>query len=64
MQETVDHHRENRIENNPRDFIDVYLEEIERDQTASFTNKQLIGCIVDIFTAGAESTSNTIGPSH
>nr|QST15064.1 CYP370A2 protein [Diaphanosoma celebensis] len=65
LQETVKEHEKNRQPDEPRDFIDVYLQQIENGEEneadSSFHEKQLIGCIVDIFTAGAESTANAIG---
>ena len=45
--------------------MDTYLQEIEHEQgngaSSSFSEKQLVGSIVDIFAAGAESTANAIG---
>nr|QST15063.1 CYP370A1 protein [Diaphanosoma celebensis] len=65
FEETITEHKRSRRRDEPRDFIDVYLQEIENEQVngtdSSFDEKQLVGCIVDIFAAGSETTVNAIG---
>uniref|UniRef100_A0A671NC66 Cytochrome P450, family 2, subfamily AE, polypeptide 1 n=1 Tax=Sinocyclocheilus anshuiensis TaxID=1608454 RepID=A0A671NC66_9TELE len=51
---------EERDPSNPRDYIDCYLEEIEKDSEAEFTEDNLMYCVVDLFGAGTETTSNTL----
>ncbi|XP_043266954.1 methyl farnesoate epoxidase-like isoform X2 [Venturia canescens] len=46
-----------------RDFIDVYLEEIEarkNDPTSTFNEMQLVALLKDFFAAGIDTTSNSI----
>lgn len=54
----------------PRDFIDVYLKEMEKQQmdlpedqkqSTSFHVEQLIALVIDLFLAGSETSSNAIG---
>ncbi|XP_051518876.1 cytochrome P450 2J4-like isoform X2 [Myxocyprinus asiaticus] len=60
--EEIDKHKEERDPSNPRDYIDCYLDEIEKckDSSAEFTEENLIYCVVDLFGAGTETTSNTL----
>ncbi len=86
----MEQHTKDRVEDSPRDFIDVYLSEMEKQglsgessfhskrklTLASDQNKieiwcdpfvplriekQLISVVIDLFIAGAETTSNSIG---
>jgi len=62
IQESIEEHEKDRAEDAPRDFIDVYLNELEKkgEQPSSFTHKQLISIIVDLFAAGSETSSNSV----
>eukprot|EP00063_Salmo_salar_P030186 XP_014005021.1 PREDICTED: cytochrome P450 2J5-like [Salmo salar] len=62
IREEVEKHKEDRNPSNPRDYIDCYLEEIEKNQdgAAGFTEENLLHCVVDLFGAGTETTSNTL----
>ncbi|KAI1892067.1 hypothetical protein AGOR_G00150160 [Albula goreensis] len=62
IRDEVKRHQEDRNPSNPRDYIDCYLEEIEKnkDEAAGFNEENLIYCIVDLFGAGTETTSNTL----
>ncbi|KAF7990345.1 hypothetical protein HCN44_000150 [Aphidius gifuensis] len=47
-----------------RDLIDTYLEEIkehEEDPTSSFNEMELIALLKDLFSAGVDTTTNSIG---
>ncbi|XP_012228843.1 methyl farnesoate epoxidase-like [Linepithema humile] len=47
-----------------RNFIDVYLAEIKKQSNSTvsyFDEEQLISVVKDLFTAGVETTNNTIG---
>uniref|UniRef100_A0A1B6MFM2 Cytochrome P450 n=1 Tax=Graphocephala atropunctata TaxID=36148 RepID=A0A1B6MFM2_9HEMI len=62
IQETIQEHREILDPNNPRDLIDNYLIEIERHKDSYpsyFSEEDLIVVTSDLFSAGAESTSNS-----
>ncbi|XP_065574487.1 methyl farnesoate epoxidase-like [Artemia franciscana] len=66
FKKAIDEHRQT-LPEQPRDFIDIYLKrmmEEEKKGTAKqngFLEDQLIVSIIDIFGAGAESTSNQVG---
>ncbi|XP_009295398.3 cytochrome P450 2J4 isoform X1 [Danio rerio] len=62
FQEEINKHKENRNPYSPRDYIDCYLEEIEKckDKEAEFTEENLIHCVLDLFGAGTESTAKTL----
>uniref|UniRef100_A0A672NQ82 Cytochrome P450, family 2, subfamily AE, polypeptide 1 n=1 Tax=Sinocyclocheilus grahami TaxID=75366 RepID=A0A672NQ82_SINGR len=60
LQEEILKHKEERDPSNPRDYIDCYLDEIEKDSEAEFTETNLIYCVVDLFGAGTETTSKTL----
>ncbi|XP_011692220.1 PREDICTED: probable cytochrome P450 305a1 [Wasmannia auropunctata] len=58
-------HKQTRTHGEFRDFIDVYLAEMDTIQSSptvsSFDEEQLIGVVKDLFSAGVETTNNTIG---
>lgn len=62
LQEEITKHQQDREPSTPRDYIDCYLEEIEKckDSDAEFTEENLMFCVVDLFGAGTETTSNTL----
>ncbi|KAI4896291.1 hypothetical protein NFI96_014793, partial [Prochilodus magdalenae] len=62
IQEEIQRHKQDRNPSSPRDYIDCYLEEIEKckDSRAQFTEENLVFCVVDLFAAGTETTSNTL----
>ncbi|XP_051955725.1 cytochrome P450 2J4-like [Xyrauchen texanus] len=62
FQEEIMKHKEDRNPSNPRDYIDCYLDEIEKskDSAAEFTEENLIHCVLDLFGAGTESTAKTL----
>ncbi|KAK6320593.1 hypothetical protein J4Q44_G00097000 [Coregonus suidteri] len=62
IREEVEEHKEDENPSNPRDYIDCYLEEIEKNQdgAAGFTEENLLYCVVDLFGAGTETTSNSL----
>ncbi|KAL6267703.1 hypothetical protein P5V15_000774 [Pogonomyrmex californicus] len=61
----ITRHKQTRTHGEIRDFIDVYLAEMDSKQSnptvSSFNEEQLIGVVKDLFTAGVETTNNTIG---
>ncbi|KAB7507566.1 Flavonoid 3',5'-hydroxylase [Armadillidium nasatum] len=61
--EYVDEHQKNLDENNPRDFIDDYLIEIERQKSnpdSTMSIRDLLGCTADLFGAGYQTTATAI----
>lgn len=91
MQRNIEEHQRNRSIGSPRDFIDVYLDEMDKESggksnyssmnqyfyfnsslisiyylllVCKFLELQLASTISDLFSAGAESTSNSIGGNN
>ncbi|XP_067013403.2 methyl farnesoate epoxidase [Anabrus simplex] len=63
MRKIIRQHEETLDEENPRDFIDVYLTEMHHQpkDSSSFSENSLVVICMDLFTAGAESVGNTLG---
>ncbi|KPP56825.1 cytochrome P450 2F2-like, partial [Scleropages formosus] len=61
-------HKSSRVPGEPRDFIDCYLDEMEKARNprslgnggSNFDERQLIMYILDIHVAGTDTTSNTL----
>lgn len=62
-EELENHKRNFKMENEPRDLMDVYLQAINgaESQTDSFNEKQLLAVCLDMFIAGSETTNKSIG---
>ncbi|XP_055978278.1 cytochrome P450 2J2-like [Sorex fumeus] len=61
--EMIKNHKRDWNPDEPRDFIDAYLNEIEKhkgDTSSSFDEENLIYTTLDLFTAGTETTSTTL----
>ena len=43
-----------------RDFLDVYLKEIEESKDPDFNENALIATAMDLFSAGSETTATTL----
>ncbi|XP_039591741.1 cytochrome P450 2J2-like isoform X2 [Polypterus senegalus] len=59
----IEEHKKHLDPEAPRDFIDCYLEEIEKrkeDMEAEFHEENLSYCLLDLFVAGTETTSTTL----
>ncbi|XP_072034080.1 cytochrome P450 2D20-like [Amphiura filiformis] len=58
----IEQHKTNLDKNNPKDFIDHYLIEMEKTGSThdGFTEDNLELCLVDFFMAGTESSASTI----
>ncbi|XP_032969242.1 cytochrome P450 2J2-like [Rhinolophus ferrumequinum] len=59
----IENHRRDWNPDKPRDFIDAYLNEIEKhadNPTSSFNDENLIVSTLDLFFAGTETTSTTL----
>ncbi|XP_053577327.1 cytochrome P450 2D15 [Bombina bombina] len=63
LQEIVTEHKRTRDPEHCRDFIDAYLQEMEKvkgDEESSFNEKNLLLTTLDLFSAGTETTSATL----
>ncbi|XP_053713834.1 cytochrome P450 2J4-like [Synchiropus splendidus] len=60
--EEVKRHKQDLDHNNPRDYIDSFLIEMEnsKESTLGFTEANLVLCSLDLFIAGTETTSTTL----
>uniref|UniRef100_A0A3B5MBA8 Cytochrome P450, family 2, subfamily X, polypeptide 9 n=1 Tax=Xiphophorus couchianus TaxID=32473 RepID=A0A3B5MBA8_9TELE len=57
----VNEHKKSRVPGEPRDFVDCYLDELDKVRDdATFTEKQLTGMTFDLYAAGTDTTSNTL----
>merc|ERR1719422_652527 len=57
IHDAIKEHKETLDEENPRDFIDMFLIEAKNDTREIFTDAQLVSICVDLFVAGSETTS-------
>lgn len=63
LADEIEKHKEDWNPDNPRDFIDVYLAEIEKkkdDPQAGFNLEVLLVCTLDLMEAGTESVATTL----
>ncbi|XP_075693047.1 cytochrome P450 2J6-like isoform X1 [Rhinoderma darwinii] len=61
--EVLEEHKRSRVSGQPRDYIDYYLEEMDKvgdGPKLSFNTENLFMCMVDLFVAGTETTSSTL----
>ncbi|XP_036424103.1 cytochrome P450 2D3-like [Colossoma macropomum] len=58
----VNEHKTTRVPEEPRDFVDCYLDEIDKrgDDDSSFTESQLLMYVLELHFAGTETTSSTL----
>ncbi|CAH1107251.1 unnamed protein product [Psylliodes chrysocephalus] len=62
LEETIEDHRKMfAYSQQPRDLIDAFLQKIDVKNDPTFTDDQLMSLCLDLFMAGAETTSNTMG---
>ncbi|XP_055709317.1 probable cytochrome P450 303a1 [Phlebotomus papatasi] len=63
VQEEVEHHKLNlKMDDEPNDLMDVYLRALNSpNKSDSFSEKQLLAICLDMFIAGSETTSKTLG---
>ncbi|CAH1992977.1 unnamed protein product [Acanthoscelides obtectus] len=62
--EAIDDHKQMHDPDCPRDVMDFYLSMINRNsklQSSTFSEQQLVIICIDMFIAGSETTSNTLG---
>lgn len=62
-EELENHKRNFKMENEPRDLMDVYLQAINSTDTKTdnFSEKQLLAVCLDMFIAGSETTNKSMG---
>ncbi|XP_072242851.1 cytochrome P450 2J6-like [Leuresthes tenuis] len=61
VQKLLDEHKKSRAPGEPRDFLDCYLDELDkRGDGTSFSEEQLIMYSLDLHFAGTDTTSNTL----
>uniref|UniRef100_UPI00398E676D cytochrome P450 2U1 n=1 Tax=Pristiophorus japonicus TaxID=55135 RepID=UPI00398E676D len=64
LKNIIAQHRKTMDPENPRDFVDFYLKEVDREiqrnQNTSFSEDYLFYIIGDLFVAGTDTTSNTV----
>ncbi|KAL6480904.1 hypothetical protein MHYP_G00119370 [Metynnis hypsauchen] len=58
----VNEHKTTRVKEEPRDFVDCYLDEIDKrgDDGSSFTESQLLMHVLELHFAGTETVSSTL----
>ncbi|XP_023015476.2 methyl farnesoate epoxidase [Leptinotarsa decemlineata] len=62
LEETITEHRKHlELSEQPRDLIEAFLQQIHINNDPTFTDDQLMSVCLDLFMAGAETTSNTLG---
>lgn len=62
IKEAVEEHRKTYDAANIRDFVDIFLHELNKDgKHESFTDMQLLAACSDVFLAGAETGSSLMG---
>uniref|UniRef100_A0A665TPY8 Cytochrome P450 2J6-like n=1 Tax=Echeneis naucrates TaxID=173247 RepID=A0A665TPY8_ECHNA len=60
MKTEIDQHKKDLDPSEPRDFIDCYLNEIQKVMDSFFHEETLVMCLLDLFVAGTETTSTTL----
>nr|XP_034177863.1 probable cytochrome P450 303a1 [Osmia lignaria]XP_034177871.1 probable cytochrome P450 303a1 [Osmia lignaria] len=62
LRDELDGHRNTFTPNSPRDLMDVYLDVLSsKNYSNSFSEAQLLAICVDLFMAGSETTSKSLG---
>uniref|UniRef100_A0A3B5K4K3 Cytochrome P450, family 2, subfamily N, polypeptide 13 n=1 Tax=Takifugu rubripes TaxID=31033 RepID=A0A3B5K4K3_TAKRU len=62
MNEEIQNHKKNLNHNNPRDYIDAFIIEMDKnkDTNLGFTETNLVLCSLDLFLAGTQTTATTL----
>lgn len=62
LRDELDKHLKSHKPNAPRDFMDVYIDMLNSpEKKSSFSESQLLAICMDLFMAGSETTSKTLG---
>ncbi|XP_060784434.1 cytochrome P450 2D14-like isoform X2 [Neoarius graeffei] len=57
----INKHKTTRVPGKPRDFVDCYLDELDkRDSESTFSEEQLVAYVMNLHGAGTDTTSNTL----
>ncbi|XP_054840021.1 cytochrome P450 2J2-like [Eublepharis macularius] len=60
IEEEVQEHQKSWTSEEPRDFIDLYLAQVEKckdDPTSTFTNTNMVQVVIELFTAGSDTST-------
>lgn len=63
IQDEVNNHKESIDTEHPRDFMDIYMSEVDKQKNnhlSTFEEKQLVHTCVDLFMAGSDTTFNSL----
>nr|XP_053649007.1 methyl farnesoate epoxidase-like [Cherax quadricarinatus] len=63
VKKSVEEHKADFDADNPRDFIDIYINELNKrkfEQDTTFTDDQLVAICTDVFSAGVDTGSSTV----
>ncbi|KAM8945945.1 cytochrome P450 2J4-like [Pelodytes ibericus] len=65
FESVLEEHKRTRVVGEPRDYIDSYLEELDKEQDEdnkkkTFDNESLFACVVDLFIGGTRTTSSNL----
>ncbi|KAM3919768.1 cytochrome P450 2J6-like [Leptodactylus fuscus] len=64
LREMLEEHKRTRVPDQPRDYIDCYLDEMEKEHNSSnkstFDDENLFTCVGDLYVAGTETTSASL----
>ncbi|KAM4017669.1 cytochrome P450 2J6-like [Anomaloglossus baeobatrachus] len=64
LRKVLEEHKRTRVPEQPRDYIDCYLDEMEKEQKddnkSTFDDENLFTCVADLFVAGTETTSASL----
>ncbi|XP_040266170.1 cytochrome P450 2J6-like [Bufo bufo] len=64
LERVLEQHKRTRVPGQPRDYIDCYLEELEKEKgernKLTFDNENLFISVADLFIAGTETTSSSL----
>ncbi|XP_065338913.1 methyl farnesoate epoxidase-like [Cloeon dipterum] len=61
LRETLEEHKETHVPGEHNDLIDAFIDEIDGKKDSNFTDEQLLALCQDLFMAGSETTSTTLG---
>ncbi|XP_060929193.1 cytochrome P450 2J6-like [Limanda limanda] len=60
IRQFLDEHKKTRVPGDPRDFVDCYLDELDKVCDSPFSEEELISNSLDLHFAGTDTTSNTL----